>query len=75
MLNNITHSSVYVLDQDEAIAFYVDKLGLEVSNDVDMGFMRWLTVNVPGEPGRQILLEKPGAPATTTRPPSRSASS
>ncbi len=63
MLNNITHSSVYVLDQDEAIAFYVDKLGLEVTADVDMGFMRWLTIAVPGAPGREILLEKPGAPA------------
>lgn len=63
MLNHITHSSVYVLDQDEAVDFYVDKLGLEISQDVDMGFMRWLTVNVPGETDREILLEKPGAPA------------
>jgi catechol 2,3-dioxygenase-like lactoylglutathione lyase family enzyme len=59
----ITHSSVFVLDQDEALDFYVNKLGLEVNMDVDMGFMRWLTVNVPGEPDRQVLLEKPGPPA------------
>ncbi len=62
MLNAITHSQIYVLDQDEALKFYVDKLGLEVSADVDLGFMRWLTVSVPGGPGREILLEKPGPP-------------
>ncbi|MGH9027214.1 MAG: VOC family protein [Acidimicrobiia bacterium] len=63
MLNAITHSQIYVLDQDEALAFYVGKLGLEVNTDADLGFMRWLTVNVPGDPGRQILLERPGPPA------------
>ncbi len=48
MFNAITHSSIFVLDQDEALDFYVGKLGLEVADDVDMGFMRWLTVSVPG---------------------------
>ena len=51
---------MYVLDQDEALDFYVGKLGLEVNTDADLGFMRWLTVNVPGQPEQQILLEKPG---------------
>jgi catechol 2,3-dioxygenase-like lactoylglutathione lyase family enzyme len=63
MLKQLTHSQVYVLDQDEAIDFYVGKLGMEVNTDADMGFMRWLTVNVPGQPDRQLLLEKPGPPA------------
>jgi catechol 2,3-dioxygenase-like lactoylglutathione lyase family enzyme len=63
MLNSISISHVFVADQDEALDFYVGKLGLEVSNDVDLGFMRWLTVRVPGQPGRDILLEKPGPPA------------
>jgi catechol 2,3-dioxygenase-like lactoylglutathione lyase family enzyme len=63
MLTAISHSAVFVLDQDEALDFYVGKLGLEVTADVDMGFMRWLTVGVPGHPGREILLEKPGPPA------------
>ncbi len=63
MLNHINISHVFVLDQDEALDFYVGKLGLEVSNDSDLGFMRWLTVRVPGDPGRDILLEKPGPPA------------
>ena len=63
MINQITHSAIYVLDQDEALDFYVGKLGLEVNTDADLGFMRWLTVNVPGHPERQILLERPGPPA------------
>jgi uncharacterized glyoxalase superfamily protein PhnB len=54
---------VFVFDQDEALDFYVGKLGFEVGADVDLGHMRWLTVNAPGQPERQILLEKPGPPA------------
>jgi catechol 2,3-dioxygenase-like lactoylglutathione lyase family enzyme len=63
MLNSLSISSVYVLDQDQALDFYVGKLGLQVNTDVDLGFMRWLTVNVPGQPDREILLERPGPPA------------
>ncbi|MEQ4300413.1 VOC family protein [Plantactinospora sp. B6F1] len=63
MFNAITHSQIYVLDQDEALDFYVGTLGLEVHTDADLGFMRWLTVNVPGSPERQILLTTPGPPA------------
>jgi catechol 2,3-dioxygenase-like lactoylglutathione lyase family enzyme len=59
----LSHSQLYVLDQDEALDFYVGKLGLEVNTDADLGFMRWLTVNVPGHPEREIMLEKPGPPA------------
>ncbi|MEV0845226.1 VOC family protein [Streptomyces sp. NPDC049954] len=60
--NAITHSQMFVLDQDEALDFYVGKLGLEVVEDIDFGPMRWLTVAVPGHPERQVLLEKPGGP-------------
>jgi catechol 2,3-dioxygenase-like lactoylglutathione lyase family enzyme len=63
MPNKITHTQVYVLDQDEALEFYVGMLGFELNTDADLGFMRWLTVNVPGEPDREILLERPGPPA------------
>ncbi len=63
MSNRITHTQVYVLDQDEALDFYVGKLGFEVSADADLGFMRWLTVNFPGQPDVHLLLEKPGPPA------------
>ena len=62
MFNRIRISSIFVLDQDEALDFYVGKLGLEVRADVDLGFMRWLTVGVPGDDDREILLEKPGPP-------------
>ena len=62
MFTAITHSQIYVLDQDEALDFYVAKLGLEVNTDADLGFMRWLTVSVPGHPDRQVLLERPGPP-------------
>ncbi|SCG57877.1 VOC family protein [Micromonospora coxensis] len=62
-MNAISRSQIYVLDQDEALDFYVGKLGMEVNTDVDLGFMRWLTVNLPGDPEREILLEKPGPPA------------
>ncbi|RKN10211.1 VOC family protein [Streptomyces radicis] len=63
MFNALTHSQLYVLDQDQALDFYVGTLGLEVTTDTDLGFMRWLTVNVPGQPDREILLERPGPPA------------
>ena len=63
MFNALAISQIYVLDQDEALDFYVGKLGLEVHTDQDLGFMRWLTVAVPSQPDRQILLEKPGPPS------------
>ena len=63
MLKTTRLHSIFVLDQDEALEFYVGKLGLEVHTDQDLGFMRWLTVNVPGDPDREILLEKPGPPS------------
>ena len=62
MFNAITHSAIFVLDQDEALDFYVGKLGMEVVADVDLGVMRWLTIRVPGEENREVLLEQPGPP-------------
>ena len=63
MLKAISISHIWVLDQDEALDFYVGKLGLEKRSDIPLGFMRWLTVGVPGEPGREILLELPAPPS------------
>ncbi len=63
MLNALGITQIYVLDQDQALDFYVGKLGLEVNTDADLGFMRWLTINVPGDPAREILLERPGPPS------------
>jgi catechol 2,3-dioxygenase-like lactoylglutathione lyase family enzyme len=63
MINRINISTLIVLDQDEALDFYVNKLGLEVANDIQQGPVRWLTVRVPGDPDHEIYLQKPGPPA------------
>jgi catechol 2,3-dioxygenase-like lactoylglutathione lyase family enzyme len=63
MFSRINLSSVFVLDQDEALDFYVHKLGLEVGTDQDLGFTAVAEVRVPGDPSRQLLLERPGPPA------------
>jgi catechol 2,3-dioxygenase-like lactoylglutathione lyase family enzyme len=61
MITKLNVASLYVLDKDEALDFYVEKLGLEKGHDVRQGTYRWLTVRVPGE-GTEISLEVPGAP-------------
>jgi catechol 2,3-dioxygenase-like lactoylglutathione lyase family enzyme len=57
MIQRLSHVSVWVLDQDAAYDFYVNKLGFEVRNDqkMDNGF-RWLTVSPKGQPGLEIIL-------------------
>ena len=62
MITRLNVASIYVLDKDEALDFYVGKLGLEKGNDVRQGNYRWLTVRVPGEDGTEISLEEPGSP-------------
>lgn len=62
MITRLNVASIYVLDKDEALAFYVDMLGLEKGSDVRQGDYRWLTVRVPGAPGTEISLEQPGPP-------------
>jgi catechol 2,3-dioxygenase-like lactoylglutathione lyase family enzyme len=62
MITSLNVATIYVLDKDEALDFYVDKLGLEVGNDVTQGTYRWLTVRVPNDPGTEISLEQPGSP-------------
>jgi extradiol dioxygenase family protein len=62
MITKLNVASIYVLDKDEALEFYVDKLGLEKGNDVQQGSYRWLTVRVPGGDGTEISLEQPGPP-------------
>lgn len=53
--------SVPVLDQDEALDFYTSHLGFEVRDDLDLGFMRWLTIGIPGQ-DTSLLLELVGGP-------------
>jgi catechol 2,3-dioxygenase-like lactoylglutathione lyase family enzyme len=62
MINNLSVTTIYVLDKDEALEFYVNKLGLEVGQDFTQGSYRWLTVRVPGTDGTEISLEQPGPP-------------
>ena len=62
MITKLNVTAVKVLDQDEALDFYVNKLGLEKGQDIKQGPFRWLTVRVPGEPGVEIQLEQPGPP-------------
>jgi catechol 2,3-dioxygenase-like lactoylglutathione lyase family enzyme len=63
MLNRISHTFLHVLDQDEALDFYVGKLGMVVSTDADLGTMRWLTVHFPDQEDVELVLMKPGPPA------------
>ena len=53
---------LYVRDQDEALAFYVDKIGFRVHTDVRNGTYRWLTVQHPEQPSFQLGLFTPGPP-------------
>jgi catechol 2,3-dioxygenase-like lactoylglutathione lyase family enzyme len=62
MITSLNVATVMVLDKDEALDFYVNKLGLEVGNDFTQGSYRWLTVRVPGDAGVEISLEQPGPP-------------
>lgn len=61
MITKLTHASVHVLDQDAAKAFYTEKLGFTLRNDIVMedgpgaGF-RWLTVSPPGQPDLEFVL-------------------
>lgn len=53
---------LYVKDQEEALAFYVNKLGFRVHTDVKNGEYRWLTVQHPDQPFFQLGLFAPGPP-------------
>ena len=65
MLKQLTYAQIWVDDQDEALAFYTEKLGMELREDVtvpEMGNFRWLTVGVPGQDVSITLMEVPGPP-------------
>jgi catechol 2,3-dioxygenase-like lactoylglutathione lyase family enzyme len=66
MLEAVSHVGVWVHDQDEAKAFYTEKLGFEVREDAtleELGGYRWLTVGPPGQPDVNLMLSRPGPPA------------
>jgi catechol 2,3-dioxygenase-like lactoylglutathione lyase family enzyme len=62
MNQGVQVSGIYVQDQDEALAFYVDKLGFRVHTDARNGNYRWLTVQYPDQPFFQLGLFLPGPP-------------
>jgi catechol 2,3-dioxygenase-like lactoylglutathione lyase family enzyme len=66
MLKQLSYTQVWVHDQDEALAFYTEKLGMEVREDVtvpELGNFRWLAVGLPGQPDVSItLMDIPGPP-------------
>ena len=59
MIQRLSHATLYVLDQDAAKDFYVNRLGFEPRMDakMDNGF-RWLTISPKGQPDLQIILRK-----------------
>jgi catechol 2,3-dioxygenase-like lactoylglutathione lyase family enzyme len=63
MIQRLSHSSIYVFDQDAARDFYVNKLGFEIRMDqsMDNGF-RWLTVSPKGQPDLQLILMQVDGP-------------
>lgn len=61
----LSTAQVWVHDQDEALKFYTEKLGMELRTDVtvpELGNFRWLTVGVPGQDVEIVLMAIPGAP-------------
>jgi len=57
MITKLSHTTIYVLDQEQALRFYTEKLGFEVRTDVAMdGGFRWLTVGPKGQPDLEIIL-------------------
>ncbi len=59
MIQRQSHSTIYVIDQEEALGFYRDTLGFEVRTDLPMtqeGSVRWLTLSPKGQPDLEIVL-------------------
>ena len=68
MITELNVATLMVLDKDEALDFYVDKLGLEKGNDVKQGDYRWLTVRVPATRARRLpRAAGPAAPRRSHR--------
>jgi catechol 2,3-dioxygenase-like lactoylglutathione lyase family enzyme len=62
MTQGVEVVGLYVRDQDEALEFYVEKLGFRVHTDVKGGDYRWLTVQHPDQPSFQLGLFTPESP-------------
>ncbi|OJU16216.1 MULTISPECIES: VOC family protein [unclassified Sphingomonas] len=62
MTQGVQVAGIYVHDQDEALQFYVDRLGFRVHTDARNGDYRWLTVQHPDQPDFQLGLFRPQPP-------------
>jgi catechol 2,3-dioxygenase-like lactoylglutathione lyase family enzyme len=62
VITALSHTTIWVLDQDEALEFYTQKLGFELNTDATMDDFRWLTVSPPGQPDYELVLLVPRAP-------------
>ena len=62
MSQGVAVAGIYVRDQDEALEFYVEKLGFKLHTDARNGDYRWLTVQHPEQESFQLGLFKPQAP-------------
>lgn len=62
MSQGVSVAGLYVRDQDEALGFYVEKLGFRVHTDARNGDYRWLTVQHPDQPDFQLGLFAPQPP-------------
>ncbi|AVH43231.1 VOC family protein [Agrobacterium tumefaciens] len=62
MKNGVQLVGLYVHDQDEALQFYVEKVGFRLHTDARNGDYRWLTVQHPEQPDFQLGLFRPQAP-------------
>jgi catechol 2,3-dioxygenase-like lactoylglutathione lyase family enzyme len=66
MSQGVAVAGLYVRDQDEALSFYVEKLGFNVHTDARNGDYRWLTVQHPDQPSFQLGLFRPQPPTVDT---------
>ena len=62
MITKMSHTTIWVLDQESAQTFYTEILGFEVRTDVEMGGFRWLTVGSKNQPDFEIILAEPKPP-------------
>lgn len=60
MINRVSHVTIIVKDQNEALSFYKDKLGLLIHTDHNFGDMRWLTLRTADDPNFEIALMQAG---------------
>lgn len=70
MITRFSHATLYVLDHDRAVDFYVNTLGFKIHTDakMDSGF-RWVTITSPKQPDLEIILASVAEGVETTMPP------